>query len=80
MPNLWRKKTTKQRYNYLDRSILEMSGFFKTRLENLETPALPPAVRSLIRKKEKKNSKKKKAVSCENHSDDKKSPNKKKFC
>ena len=35
MPNLWRKKMTKQGYNYLDRSIQKMSGFFATRVENL---------------------------------------------
>ena len=29
---------TKQGYSYLDRSIQEISGFFETRVENLETP------------------------------------------
>ena len=56
MTNSWGKKMTEQGYNYLDGSIQEMSGFFETRVENLETPAPPPAVRSLSRKK--KNSKK----------------------
>ena len=52
MHNLWRKKMTEQDYNYLDKSIQEMSGFFETRVENLlETSAPPPAVRSLPRKK-----------------------------
>ena len=50
MPNSWRKKMTKQGYNYLDMSILEISGFFETREENLETPVPPLAVRSLTRK------------------------------
>ena len=53
-----------------------MSGFFETRVENLETPAPPPVVRSLNRKKKKKNSKKREAMSFENFdkdsSDDKK--------
>ena len=50
-------------YNYLDRSIQEMSGFFETRIENLETVVPPAAVRSISRKKKKKKSKKQKAVS-----------------
>ena len=37
-----------------------MSGFIETMVENIETPALPAAVRSLTRKKKKKNSKKRK--------------------
>ena len=57
-----------------------MSGFFETRVENLEIPAPPPAVRSLSRKKTKK----RKAISFENSdkdsSDDEKPPSKKKFC
>ena len=57
MPNSWRKKMTEQRHNYLDRSIQEISGFFETRKENLESPAPPLAVRSLTRKKKKKNPK-----------------------
>ena len=73
---------TEQGYDYLDRSIQEMSGFFETRIENLETPAPPPAVRSLTRKK--KNTKKRKAVSVEDFdedsSDDKKPSSWKKFC
>ena len=76
------KKITKQGYNYLDGSIQEMSGFFETRVENLQTLAPSPAVRSLTWKK--KNSMKRKAVffvdSDEDSSDDKKPPNKKKFC
>ena len=56
MPNLWRKKMTEQGYNYLDRSIQEISGSFETMVENLETPETPPAVRSQPRKKKKKNS------------------------
>ena len=43
-------------YNYLDRSIQEMAGFFETRVENLETSAPPLAVRSLLGKKENKKS------------------------
>ena len=49
MPNSWKKKMTEQEYNYLDRSIQEMSGFFEIRAENLETPAPQPAVRNLSR-------------------------------
>ena len=51
MPNSWRKKITEQGYNYLDRSFQKMSGFLETRVENLETLAPPPAIRSLSRKK-----------------------------
>ena len=47
MPNMWRKKMTEQRYNYLDRSIQDMSGFFETRIENLETIAPPPKEKDL---------------------------------
>ena len=76
MTNLWRMKMTKQEHNFLDRSIQEMLDFFETRVENLETPALRPALRSLTRKEKKKNSKKRKAVSFEDSdkdsSDDKK--------
>ena len=83
MPDSCRKKMAKQGYNYLDRSIQEISAFFETRIENLETPAPPPAVRSLSRKKKKKNSKKRKAVSFEDSdkdsSDDEKPPSKKKY-
>ena len=75
---------TKQGYNYLDRSIQEMSGFFEERVENPETSALHAAVRSLTRKKKKNNSKKRKAISIEDSdedfSDDKKPLRKKKFC
>ena len=82
IPNSRRKEMTKHGYNYLYRSIQEMSDFFETRVENLETPALLPAVRSLTRKK--KNSKKRKAYSSEDSdedsSDDEKPPSKKKFC
>ena len=49
IPNSWRKKMTEQDYNYLDRSIQEMSGFFETRVENLEAPV--PPVRNLTRGK-----------------------------
>ena len=84
MPNLWRKEPTKQVYNYADRSIQEMSGFFKIRVENLETSAPLPAVRSLTRKNKNKNFKKRKAVSFEDSdevsSDNNKPPSKKKFC
>ena len=84
MTNLWKEKITKQGINYLDRSIQEMSGFFETRVENLETPAPPPAVRSLTRKNKKKNSKKRKAVffeySDEDSSDDETPWKRKKFC
>ena len=72
---------TEQGYNYLDGSIQEMLAFFATRVENLETPAPPPAVRSLTRKK--KNSKKRKAVSFQDSdkdfSDDEKPSSRKKF-
>ena len=47
-----------------------MSGFFETRVENLETPAPPPAVRILTKKRIKKNSKKRKAVSFEDSDED----------
>ena len=84
MPNLWRKKMIKQAYNNLDMSIQEMSGFFETRVKNLETPAPPSGVRSLTRKKKKKNFKKQKAVSFEHSnkdcSDDKKPSSREKFC
>ena len=33
MSNKWRKKMTEQGYNYLDRSIQVMSGFFKTQIQ-----------------------------------------------
>ena len=83
MLNLWRKKMTEQGYNRLDMYIQWMSGFFETKVDHLETPAPPLAVRSLTRKKKKKNSKKRKAVSFEDSeedsSDDKKHPSKKKF-
>ena len=49
MSNTWRKKMTKQGYNYLDMSIQEMSGFFETRVWSLKTPAAPSAIRSLIK-------------------------------
>ena len=42
---------TEQGYNYLDRSIQEMLVYYETRVDNLETPAPPPAVRILTRKK-----------------------------
>ena len=81
MHNLWRKKMTEQGYNYLDRSIQEISGFFETRVENLETPAPQATVRSLPKKKKKKNSKKRKAASFEDSEiDDEKPQSKKKFC
>ena len=84
MPNSWRKKMTEQGYNYLDRSIQEMLGFFETRVENLETPAPPPAVRKPSRKKKKKNSKKREAVSFEDSdkdsSDNEKPLRRKKSC
>ena len=81
IPYWWRKKMSKKGYNYLDRSIQEMLGFFETMVDNLETPAPPPAVRSLARKK--KNSKKGNAVffeaSDENSSGNKKPSSRKKF-
>ena len=59
-----------------------MSGFFETRIGNLETLAPPPALKSLPRKK--KNSKKRKAVSFEDSdedsSDNEKPSSRKKFC
>ena len=54
MPNLLKKKMTKQRYNYVDMSFQEMSGFIETRVESLETPAPPPAIRRRPRKKNRK--------------------------
>ena len=36
IPNSWREKFTEQRYNYLDRSIQKMSGFFETRTLRLQ--------------------------------------------
>ena len=75
---------TEQGYNYLDRSIQEILGFFEIWVENLETLTPSPVVRNLLRKKKKKNAKKWKAVSIEDSdkdaSDDKKRPRKKKFC
>ena len=53
MPNTWRKKMTKQRYKYIGRSIQQMPTFLKKKVENLETPAPPPAVRSLHGKRRK---------------------------
>ena len=47
-----------------------MSSFFETRIESLKTPASPPAVRSLPRKKKKKSAKKQKAVSFEDSKED----------
>ena len=82
MPNLWRIKMAEQRYNYLDRSIQEISDFLETRVENLQTPAPPPAVRSPHEKM--KNSKKQKAVyfeeSDKDYSNNKKLPSKKECC
>ena len=43
---------TKQGYDYLDRTIKEISGFIKTQLDNLEVPA--PAIQKPSKKKEKK--------------------------
>ena len=68
MPNSWRKDGIEQGYNYLDRSIQEMSLSFETRVENLETLAPPPAVRSLTRKK--KHSKNRRAAFFENSDED----------
>ena len=45
MPNLWRKKMIEQGYIYLDRSIQDISGFFETRVENLETYGLDSCIR-----------------------------------
>ena len=74
---------TEQGYNRLEIYIQWMSGFFETKVDHLETPAPPLAVRSLTRKKKKKKSKKRKAVcfedSDEDYSDDKKPSSKKKF-
>ena len=44
---------TKQRYNYLDRSIQDMSDFVETRVENLKTQVPSSVVRRLLRKKRK---------------------------
>ena len=60
------------------------TGFFETRVENLETPAPTPAIRSLTREKKKKHSKKLKAFSFEDSdkdtSDDKKPSSRMAFC
>ena len=37
IPNLWRKRMTKQRNYFVDGSIQEISGFFERRIENPET-------------------------------------------
>ena len=64
----------KQRYNHLDRSIQKISGFFETRVKNLETPSPTPG----------KNSKKQKASSyddfVEDSSEEEKPSSRKKFC
>ena len=78
------EEITEQGYNYLDRSIQEVSGIFETRVENLETPAAPIFVRRLSRKMRKKNSKKRRAAlfedSDKDSSDDEKPSSRKKFC
>ena len=56
---------TEQGYNYLDRSIQEISSFFETKIENLVASALPPAVKKPPKKKKKGSSRKQKASSYE---------------
>ena len=67
---------TKQGYKYLNRSIQEMSDFFETMVENLETPAPPEAVRSLTWKKKFQETE----DSDKDSSDDEKPSSRKKFC
>ena len=43
-----------QVYNYLDMSIQKMSGFFATRVENLETIVPQPALRNIFEEKQEK--------------------------
>ena len=38
MPNSWKQKMTEQGYNYIAHTLTEMTEFFETRIENLETP------------------------------------------
>ena len=78
MPHSCRKKMTTQGYNYLEKKL----DFFETRVENLETPTPPPAVRSLTKKKKIPRRGKLSPFedSDENSSDDKKPLSKKKFC
>ena len=82
-PNLWRKKMTKQGYNYLERSVQEMTSFFETRIENQEALAPPPNDQKPPKNKKRGSYKKHKASSYEESdkdpSEDEKSPSKKKF-
>ena len=41
MPNSWKKKMTEQGFNYIAHHIYEISDFFETRCENLESQAEP---------------------------------------
>ena len=74
---------TEQEYNYLDRTIQDMSGFFETQEENLEAPASdvkkPPK-----KKKKMKNSRKRKALFLEDSnkdpSENEKLQSREKFC
>mgnify|MGYP000178994996 CR=1 FL=1 len=38
MPDSWKQKMTEQGYNYIAHTLTEMTEFFETRIENLETP------------------------------------------
>ena len=62
MLNIWMKRKIKQGHNDLDRSIQAMSGFFETRVENLEVSAPKPTVNMRPRKKKKGNLKKQKVI------------------
>ena len=65
-----KEENDRARIKYLDRSIQEMLGFFEIRVENLEIPEPPPAVRSLTRKKIRINSKKSRDVTFEDSNED----------
>ena len=84
MPNLWRKKRTKQGYNYLDRFIQQMPGFFETRLENQETPVALSTVKKPPKKRKKRYSNKQNTSSYEDFDkdslEDEKPSITKKFC
>ena len=41
VPNTWKKKMVEQGYNYLDGSIIAMTEFFQTRIENIEKSISP---------------------------------------
>ena len=73
-----------QGYNYLDRSIQEITSLFGTRIENQKAPAPSPAVKKPPNKKKKGNSKEQKAIYYEDSdkytSEGEKTSRIKKFC